>query len=200
MADPVLSEIVAGINSGDLFPPVHAPNGFDYDVVLGRVEEIRKQMPNAAEIEAAFKLLMSEEVQNQTPAMLLKYFETDYQRYGSWAYERVMDVVALPGPTYAMGYSMGALSSIYAASFSQIIPRIVLLAPFFESAAPDGLPEYRYLLELAGALDLYAAPQETDTSIVDTSLPASDTAGRMAMAPRHAEWLKNNVAVFTILA
>ena len=203
MSDPQIMNISKAITAGELMAPVHAPDGFDMDVMVTRVLNLFEKNLSTEDYDnvmKAFRLLVREDYYPGLEKDLFKYFESDHFRYDSTAYEQVSLVIPLPGPIYAGGFSMGGLQTMFAAARSKIIDRAVLLAPFFEAAAPEGKPNYRYLLEAVGVLDVYSAPVPDDVPIPSRILPAADIVGRLAMQDDITRNVREHTATFCVYA
>lgn len=203
MSHPQIMNISKAITAGELIAPVHAPDGFDMDVMVNRVLDLLEKNLSTEDynnVIKAFQLLVREDYYPGLEKDLFKYFESDHFRYDSTAYEQVSLVIPLPGPIYAGGFSMGGLQTMFAAARSKIIDRAVLLAPFFEAAAPEGKPSYRYLLEAVGVLDVYSAPVAGDVPIPSRILPAVDIVGRLAMQDDITRNVREHTATFCVYA
>jgi alpha-beta hydrolase superfamily lysophospholipase len=201
--DPVIGDIITRINNGSLMAPVHAPEGFDFNVIRARAMELfRTQLPQHMfeKLMRAMSLLVSEEYHAGIEKELHRYFETDHHRYDSDPFERLADVAALPGPVYAVGWSLGGVEAMYLAARAKYIDKMVLFAPFVESAAPKRKPEYRYLLEAVGALDLYVTPLPGGSRVPSRMLPAADLAGRLLLQDDILNSIRDNTATLCVFA
>lgn len=201
--DGVIGEIVKGINNGSLMAPVHGPNGFNMDIIIARALQVLKEKLSYKQyndVMTAMSLLVREDYYPGLEMDMYEFFESDHFMYDSQPYDRFSDVASLPGPKYAVGYSMGAVQSMYLAARAKSLDRIVLMAPFVEPAAPKDKPEYRYLLEAVGVFDLYNAPVEGDTAIPSRILPAADLAGRFLLQEDILRPIRDNTATFCIMA
>jgi alpha-beta hydrolase superfamily lysophospholipase len=203
LGDPVIGSIVERVNNGSLMAPVHAPDGFDLDVIKERaVRLLKTKLPSDLfeKVSAAMSLLVSEECHVGLEREFNRYFESDHHRYDSDPFERLAEVVSLPGPTHVLGWSMGGVEAMYLAARSKYMERIVLFAPFLEAAAPVGKPDYRYLLEAVGAFDLYVAPIPDGIGLPSRVLPAADAAGRFLLRDEILNSIRDNTATFCVFA
>jgi dienelactone hydrolase len=144
MEDPIIGDVINRINNGSLMAPVHAPDGFDVNEIKERaLKLIRTGLPQPLfkQLVHAMSLLVDDEYHVGIEKEVHRYFETDHHRYDSDPFERLADIAALPGPVYAIGWSMGGVEAMYLAARAKYIDRIVLFAPFLKSAAPKGRPE-----------------------------------------------------------
>ena len=202
-SDPVIGGIIDRINNGSMKPPVFAPNGFDLDEIIVRADRLLRQGLSDDEYEnlqAGMSLLVREDHYPWAEKDIHKYFETDYYRYDSDPYERFSEIASLPGPTYAVGYSLGGLQTMYLAARAKSLRRIVLLAPYAEVAAPKDFPQSRYLVEAVGALDLYKTQILGANGVPSRAIPAVDLAGRFLLQDDILRPIRDSTATFCIFA
>lgn len=203
LADPQISELARGIGNGTIMVPVHAPHGFVMKDMIREALRILEEglTPKVFDsLKYALNLLIREDYYKGFEKDIARFFESDHARYDTVPYAHTQLVSALPGPLHVGGFSMGALQSLFASARSKQVSRAVLMAPHFEPAAPPEHPEYRYLMEVVGVLDLYSFPMANDTDVPARIMPATDIAGRLAMQDDVLRDVRDNTDTFMVMA
>lgn len=125
-----------------------------------------------------------------------KMFAFDGSRYMSNPEERLSDVASLPGPVFALGYSLGGVQAFYLASRAKHLKRIVTLAPGIRVKRTT-LTDF---IMLAGMLDIDLLPKDAPLFFPNRFSSAVQVLSRYAFNPDAAKAVRENTDTFCIIA
>ena len=189
------------VNNGSIPPPIMSfPPNIDSNMQMKRIMSLLKEKISEEEFNNLMKVLQLVSSEGNSIGLekqLFELLETDYYRYESTAYEQMARVIALPGPVYAGGFSMGGLNTLFASARTKVVKRAVILAPFFSAATVSDFKEFHFLIEVVGLID----PLNTlgGTLFPSRIFPALDIVGRTASKPEIYNNVKRSTATFCIL-